>query len=240
MNYSLNNTHVLNALNLADERGAMQLVVCKRPDGVVETKGNWDKREVVKALESMISEEDALSLHWVPKGEFPKLKMPLQDLLKKPNEVKGMVTKIMNLVLKESNAKYGVGKFDMWSYPIEKAFMVQTASLVKDLPDTFRLRDILDWFEMKGFNISNGPPASCLKIASGVKNWLVVVKILLEFLLVVKGVDPAQWVISASSAQSLPVTLAPNTSVAPSTSGARLLSVTNIVLSISILFLQAW
>ena len=61
MNYSLTHTHVLNALNLADENGALQLVVCKRPDGVVEMKGNWDKREVVKALESMICEEHAFA-----------------------------------------------------------------------------------------------------------------------------------------------------------------------------------
>ena len=86
MNYSFNNTFVLTALNMGKERGAKQLVVCQKIDGEVEIKGYWDKREV---LQKKISEEDAMSLHWVPQKEFPKLKMPMIDLLKKPNEAKG-------------------------------------------------------------------------------------------------------------------------------------------------------
>ena len=199
MNYSLNNTFVLTALDMGKERGAKQLVVCKLREGGVEVKGDWDKREVVAALQEMISEEDALSLDWVPKGDYPTLKMPLKELLKKPNEAKGLATKIFNLFLKENQAKYGIGKFDMWQYPIEKAFMVQTAPLLHSLPAKFRMKDIIEWSDLRGFNISNGPPASCLKVSSGVKTWLSAVKILLEFCLVVKGVDPDQLVSSPSS-----------------------------------------
>ena len=56
MDYSLNNTFVLTALDMGKERGAKQLIVCKKKDGVVEVKGDWDKREVVMALQQMISE----------------------------------------------------------------------------------------------------------------------------------------------------------------------------------------
>lgn len=216
MDYSLNNTFVLTALDMGKERGAKQLVVCKKKDGVVEVKGDWDKREVVMALQQMISEEDAMSLHWVPKCEFPKLKMPLKELLKKPNEAKGITTKIFNLFLKQNQAKYGSGKFDMWQYPIEKAYMVHTSTLLGSLPDTFRLKDIIDWSDMKGFNISNGPPSTCLKASSGVKTWLSAVKIFLEFSLVVKGIDPDQWIIPSSSASltpSPPVLPVPNSSL---------------------------
>ena len=45
MNYSLNNTFVLTALDMGKERGAKQLVVCQKIDGEVEIKGDWDKRE---------------------------------------------------------------------------------------------------------------------------------------------------------------------------------------------------
>ena len=144
-----------------------------------------------------------MSLNWVPKGEFPKLKMPLKELLKKPNEAKGLATKIFNLFLKQNNTKYGSGKFDMWQYPIDKAYMVQTSTLLGSLPDTFRLKDIIEWTDLKGFNISNGPPSSCLKVSSGVKTWLSAVKIFLEFCLVVKGIDPDQW-ISLPSSLALP------------------------------------
>ena len=221
MNYSLNNTFVLTALDMGKERGAKQLVICKRKDGGIEVKGDWDKREVVGCLEKMISEEDALALHWVPKAEFPKLKMPMKELLKKPNEAKGLATKIFNLFLKENKAKYGIGKFDMWVYPIDKAYMVHTAPLLNGLPDTFRMDDIIDWSDLKGFNISNGPPANCLKGTSGVKTWLSAVKILLEFCLVVKGVDPDQWIVPPSSALPAPLPAIPatNLSLNPSLKG---------------------
>ena len=222
MNYTLNNTFVNGALDMGKEKGAMQMFICKNADGGIETKGDLDKREVVRLLEDMISKEDALSLKWVPEAAFPKLKMPFKELLKKPNEVKGLATKIFNLFLKENNAKYGVGKFDMWCYPIEKAFMIHTSSLLKDLPDTFTLQDLINWFDMKGYNISNGPPSSFLKSASGVKTWLSFVKILLEYLFVVKGIDPDEWILS-SPAPSVPRTpTRPTPSLAPSTSGSRL------------------
>ena len=56
VDYSLNNTFVLTALDMGKERGAKQLIVCKKKDGVVEVKGDRDKREVVMALQQMISE----------------------------------------------------------------------------------------------------------------------------------------------------------------------------------------
>ena len=221
MNYTLNNTFVMTALDMGKERGAKQLVICQMKDGSIEIKGDWEKREVVGVLEKLISEEDAMSLHWVPKSEFPRLKMPIKELLKKPNEAKGLVTKIFNLFLKENKAKYGTGKFDMWLYPINKAYMVNTASLLNSLPETFRMQDIIEWSDLKGFNISNGPPSSCLKVASGVKTWLSAVKILLEFCLVVKGIDPDQWVVPPSSAlpASLPAIPASILPLTPSLKG---------------------
>ena len=38
----------------------------------VEAKGDWDKREVVTALQHMISEEDAMALKWVPPNAQPR------------------------------------------------------------------------------------------------------------------------------------------------------------------------
>ena len=38
----------------------------------VEVKGDWDKREVVTALQQMISEEDAMALKWVPPNAQPR------------------------------------------------------------------------------------------------------------------------------------------------------------------------
>ena len=72
MNYYLNNTFVLTALDMGKERGAKQLMVCKKKDGGVEVKGDWDKREVVTALQQMISEEDAMALKWVPPNAPPR------------------------------------------------------------------------------------------------------------------------------------------------------------------------
>ena len=72
MNYYLNNTFVLTALDMGKERGAKQLMVCKKKDGGVEVKGDWDKREVVTALQQMISEEDAMALKWVPPNAQPR------------------------------------------------------------------------------------------------------------------------------------------------------------------------
>ena len=37
----------------------------------VEVKGDWDKREVVTALQQMISEENAMALKWVPPNAQP-------------------------------------------------------------------------------------------------------------------------------------------------------------------------
>ena len=40
MNYYLKNTFVLTALDMGKERGAKQLMVCKKKDGGVEVKGD--------------------------------------------------------------------------------------------------------------------------------------------------------------------------------------------------------
>ena len=48
------------------------MMVCKKKDGGVEVKGDWDKREVVTALQQMISEEDAMALKWVPPNAQPR------------------------------------------------------------------------------------------------------------------------------------------------------------------------
>ena len=45
MNYSLNNTFVLTALDMGKERGAKQLVVCQKIDGEVEIKGTRGKKK---------------------------------------------------------------------------------------------------------------------------------------------------------------------------------------------------
>ena len=72
MNYYLNNTFVLTALDMGKERGAKQLMVCKKKDGGVEVIGDRDKREMVTALQQMISEEDVLALNWVPPNAQPR------------------------------------------------------------------------------------------------------------------------------------------------------------------------
>ena len=52
---------------MGKERGA------KQEEGRrVEVKGDWDKREMVTALQQMISEEDVLALNWVPPNAQPR------------------------------------------------------------------------------------------------------------------------------------------------------------------------
>ena len=52
---------------MGKERGA------KQEEGRrVEVKGDWDKREMVTALQQMISEEDAMVLEWVPPNAQPR------------------------------------------------------------------------------------------------------------------------------------------------------------------------
>ena len=72
MNYYSKNTFVLTALDMGKERGAKQLMVCEKKDGGVEVIGDWDKREMVTALQQMISEEDVLALNWVPPNAQPR------------------------------------------------------------------------------------------------------------------------------------------------------------------------
>ena len=65
MNYTLNSTFVLTALDMGKERGASSLSCASSM--MVEVKYDCDKREVVTALQEMISKEDDMSLDWVPK-----------------------------------------------------------------------------------------------------------------------------------------------------------------------------
>ena len=56
MKYYLKNTFVLTALDMGRERGAKQLMVCKKNDRGVEVKKDWDKRELVTALQGSSSD----------------------------------------------------------------------------------------------------------------------------------------------------------------------------------------
>ena len=76
---------------MGKERGAKQLIVCKKKDGVVEVKGDWDKREVVMALQQMISEEDAMKLWVLPRArkgpQTQNYQYPLQKLAVKDHKI---------------------------------------------------------------------------------------------------------------------------------------------------------
>lgn len=194
MDYNLNNTYVTKALALGRAKGARQLVLAELEDGGAFTKGDLDKRRARDLLDAMILKEDAEGKDWLVEGDptFPKLPTDIVELFKTPAKVKSAVSAALTHVMKKTKTKLGRGTFLGWHYPIEKVYMVYTEHLLQGLPTTFTLSQLIDWEELQGVSIANGR-LSALKKESGVKSWLAVCKILLNFLFLVVGHDPATW-----------------------------------------------
>ena len=107
-------------------------------------------------------------------------KMPMEDIMKKPNLVKSAATKALKVFLTAGNLKLGKDSFPGWRFCVEKAYFINTSTLLVKLPNVFTLSDIIDWVALDGVTICNCPRggAAALKPASGVKTWLAFVKIL--------------------------------------------------------------
>ena len=204
MEYSLQNIHITQAQAMAEEKGAKQLVICKTRRGV-NYVSNWDIKEVLEFLKMKVEEEEAMRKTWLPdQSRIPKLPLAMEEIMKKPNLVKTVATKALKAFLIPGNHKMGKGSFPAWRFPVEKAYFINTSTLLHQLPDIFTLSDIIDWGALDGATISNGPTggASAIKSASGVKTWLAFVKILLEFLYLVEGGGSPASQLEAQSVRS--------------------------------------
>ena len=169
---------------MAEASGVPQITICKTSRGI-EYKGNWDIKAMLEDIKKKEEEKDAVAMDWVlDKVSLPSLPMSLEDIIKKPNMVKTVATKAMKAFLPAGRLNLGKGRFSGWSFPMEKAYFVHTASHLSNLPDKFKMSDIISWEALDGGSISNGPRggAAAIKPTSGVKTWLAVVKILMEFL----------------------------------------------------------
>ena len=184
MEYSIDNVHVAAAQAMAEASGVPQITICKTSRGI-EFRGNWDIKAMLEDVQKEEEEKDAVSMDWVPdKASIPALPMSLEDIIKKPNMLKTAATKALKAFLVAGRLKLGKGTFAGWSFPVEKAYFVHTASHLSKLPSKFKMSDIISWEALDGGSISNGPRAgsAAIKPSSGVKTWLAVVKILMEFL----------------------------------------------------------
>ena len=125
--------------------------------------------------------------------------------MKKPNLVKSASTKALKVFLTAGNLKLGKDSFPGWLFCVEKAYFLNTSTLLVNLPNVFTLSDIIDWVALDGATICNGPTggAAALKPASGVKTWLAFVKILLEFLYLVEGGGSPTSQLEAQSSRSI-------------------------------------
>ena len=225
MEYSIHNVHVAAGQALAEASGAEQITLCKTSRGI-EFKGNWDIKSMLEEVKKEEDEKEAVAMDWVPdKDSIPALPMSLEDVIKKPNMVKTAATKMLKAFLAAGRLKLGKGTFAGWSFPVEKAYFINTASHLSKLPDTFKMSDIINWEALDGGTISNGPRAgaAAIKPTSGVKTWLAVVKILMEFLCLMESTgrnlanNPGSRVTSKASTMSR----ASTTSTTPTTSSRR-------------------
>ena len=165
MNFSLNNIHANNALQLGVDKNVKQLFLAETGNGELQMRGDLDKRIVAKNLQEMINREDALKGEWLVRSSpsFPKLPRQFQYLIKQPRMVKNSLTAACNNLMSSAGVKLGHDTFLAWQYPIEKAFMVHTAGMVTKLPNVFTLSMIIEWSSMQGTSISNGK-LSALKV----------------------------------------------------------------------------
>ena len=165
MNFSINNSHVLRALQLGAEKNVKQLFVAETSNGGLEIKGDLEKRKVVEKLQEMINTEDSLKANWLNNSDpnFPKLPRHLEHLLKQPRLVKNAVTSACNFLMSSSGVKLGHAIFLVWHFPLEKAFMIHTSHLLNKLPNKFTLSHIIEWASLRGTRISNGR-ISALKV----------------------------------------------------------------------------
>ena len=98
------------------------------PDGTVQTAGTLGKKEAIKALDDMILEEDSLARDWFPsdRESFPKLPVPIEDLVKKGIMVMPAAAAALNWMLKHCHGKIGSDKFLGWWFPVEKEDFIHT------------------------------------------------------------------------------------------------------------------
>ena len=165
MNFTLNNTHLNDALELGSTKNVKQLFLAESESGSLEMRGDLDKRIALKHLQDIINMEDALKGDWLERSSqsFPKLPRQFQYMSKNPRMVKNALTAACNNLMAGAGVKLGHDTFLAWHFPIEKAFLVHTAKLVTKLPKTFTLSMIIEWSSLKGTSISNGR-LSALKV----------------------------------------------------------------------------
>ena len=64
-------------------------------------------------------------------------KMPMEDIMKKPNLVKSAATKALKVFLTAGNLKLGKDSFPGWRFCVEKAYFINTSTLLVKLPNVF-------------------------------------------------------------------------------------------------------
>ena len=124
---------------MAEAKGAKQLVICQT-SREVNLLSNWDIREVLKILKIKVEEEEAMRETWV----HDQTKMPMEDIMKKPNLVKSAATKPLKVFLTAGNLKLGKDSFPGWRFCVEKAYFMNTStSLFQNVNGSSKYNDIL-------------------------------------------------------------------------------------------------
>ena len=73
----------------ATSKNAEMFILVRNENGMVEMKGNMEKEVALQLLQREVNIQQALELNWYPEHEeFPRIPLPLPELLKNPNLVK--------------------------------------------------------------------------------------------------------------------------------------------------------
>ena len=96
MNFTLNNTHLNDALELGSAKNVKQLFLAESENGSLEMRGDLDKRIAVKHLQDIINMEDALKGDWLERSS--------QSYPLPPTNIKKIVCCILFLAINHTNA----------------------------------------------------------------------------------------------------------------------------------------
>ena len=181
----------------------LNTIEIKENDLVNETE---NLRLTVEALQKKLLKQEAnIPSKWIIQNvsTFPKLPLPMKKLMSSANTLRPYATLVMDWFLKPLGLKPGRESFAGWEFRVNPSDFMYTKNILKELSGRdFSLADIIDWSSLqnsgskRGFGQGN---SENLKKTGGVTSWFYFLKVFLEWAFVVVDIQPAMWVLNASS-----------------------------------------
>ena len=173
---------------------ATVLIENKR-SGVIDSHGTINGKVLADHFKPQVEEEvEGLGANWFlgDRENFPRSMGLVSKVLADAHKTTKYGTKVMGFWRKECNLKMGQGDFFAWRN--EKADVgrfLMTASILEKFPGfEMTMSDLVDWSSLyKCYGFSNVSP-SVIKKESGLRSWVDVVRVFVEWSMLVLGLDP--------------------------------------------------